>query len=810
MCEYIYPAGHLKANEKCGARGKAAYCANHKKYAPVEVVKPVVEIVEEIVSDNSTVDSSEEEEEVDVEEVAEPVEEVEDVEFDNLKEEIIFDVKCPFSFKEWVGVWSWAGKDIVHEYSNKPDRQLIRDGYSYVLQIEAYDDETLLSGRFFYFKSEDDRKKFNELELNYTEYCISHKLYDHRLYKLCCMIKQSWFCDTKNLWNLGGMLYNKQHVDICLMRKTYLCILQTMTGEHFDQVAALKEFNRWENSKYHPTLNEAKLKAIAGGTDPKSYKEWKDEYEPKELKEKKTKKDKNTQDDDEPKYPTFNIHYEQGELPPMFDCKSDETYLDVINLKKDVITMERLYKFIKGNIAYILQGGKGYYLTKNRDDSGGIDYQVIDKVAQFDMIFNINNAIELDSNGCIEVDNTENDFDNIITLSLMKAVSHYRDDITFGKIDFKPYNAKTGACDIHNNIFDWNSNDVFNKFNGFVHKFDPNFVVDKSQFKNFSYHIKNIWSNGRDDLNDYTMKIFAWYVQKPYQKTTACLVIEGDEGCGKNIVSGVLAYHVIGKQYCLETPKIKVLTGKFNGAREQKILTVLNEAASVSKSSHDDQEELKDVITEDTFMLERKGMDPIRVKDCNNVIILSNNSFSVKASTKLRRFAFYNLGDDRIGDDAYFKSILNEFNNGDGGIHLYHYLMSIDLTGFHPQNDAPMTQTKQELQKMAIDRPIKWLVDCINNETRNNIFDTFDYSTTAKDKFVSVNDMLADFTRWCEYESRDGSSFTKDRFSKSLTKCLGPNKQKSVNGVRDRGYDLSVKELKEKIEKHTKRNDLFE
>ncbi|GMF40952.1 unnamed protein product [Phytophthora lilii] len=66
-------------------------------------------------------------------------------------------------------------------------------------------------------------------ELNVAQYCVANELYDQRLYKLCCMIKRSWFRNNNNTWNLAGALYRKQHVDLGLMRKTYLCILPTMT-----------------------------------------------------------------------------------------------------------------------------------------------------------------------------------------------------------------------------------------------------------------------------------------------------------------------------------------------------------------------------------------------------------------------------------------------------------------------------------------------------------------------------------------------------------------------------------------------------
>ncbi|GMF66333.1 unnamed protein product [Phytophthora lilii] len=183
---------------------------------------------------------------------------------------------------------------------------------------------------------------------------------------------------------------------------------------------------------------------IAGGTDRASYNKWKEEYEPKEIKE---KKEKTKKDDDltVPYYPKFRIYYEKGELPPIFHCKNTETYLGVISMKKEVINGKTLQVYQKQHCLHHTRCGNGYYLTKNRDAFGDIDYTVIPPIKQLDMMFDINNAIELSDDGLIETDNTEFDTDSIITVQLSDVIHHYRDDITFGKVDFMPYDAKTGA-----------------------------------------------------------------------------------------------------------------------------------------------------------------------------------------------------------------------------------------------------------------------------------------------------------------------------------------------------------------------------
>ena len=285
MCEFMKPNGKQCLN----AKGKP-YC-HIKSHQPAE--KPVVEKkVDEPVAESecSTIDSSEDD--VEVVEVAEvDVENDEEMEIFGESISAEYDTKKSIlTFREYVAAWRSSGKDIDHD-------SLGDASHSTCLYIENTRDDEIIESVVLYFKSNEDLESFQQVrrEVKPLQYCMENELYDHRLYKLCCIIKKSWFSDTNNLWNLAGMLYQKQHVDLDLMRKTYVCILRTMT-DRLNVQTALGVFNEWEDSKYHPKLNESQLKSMAGGNDSKTYNEWKDEYEPKEIKvEKSTKKaDKET------------------------------------------------------------------------------------------------------------------------------------------------------------------------------------------------------------------------------------------------------------------------------------------------------------------------------------------------------------------------------------------------------------------------------------------------------------------------------------------------------------------------------------
>lgn len=276
--------------------------------------------------------------------------------------QVEYDTTSLIDFHEFISAWCARGKDIDLQCVRKPNPECINDGFSTMMQYEGYDGDNLITGRFFYFKSDEDKEKFMKLQgsVDCVNRCLSQELYDQRLFKLCCMMKNTWFKDTTNLWNLAGMLHKKQHVDLDLMRKTYACVLKTMT-DRFDEDCALREFDSWKNSKYHPKLTEAQLKSIANGTDPEGYSKWKDEFEPKEVKVMKTKKKASP---DDHKTPQFDDKESRDELSmkllkSAFDDTTIIEYFLAINHKyksfDNVLYYFNGVYWVKGSDQYIIQ-----------------------------------------------------------------------------------------------------------------------------------------------------------------------------------------------------------------------------------------------------------------------------------------------------------------------------------------------------------------------------------------------------------------------------------------------------------------------
>lgn len=207
------------------------------------------------------------------------------------------------------------------------------------------------------------------------------------------------------------------------------------------------------------------------------------------------------------------------------------------------------------------------------------------------------------------------------------------------------------------------------------------------------------------------------------------------------------------------------------------------------------------MITNQTIVIERKGIDSYTTADKCNYICFSNNYYVIKASTEMRRFVFYETSPKCIGDHQYFKDLAADFEQHGAGVHLYHYLMGIDISDFTPQRDFPTTKIKEQLKADAVEKPIQWLISSVNEELEED--------EDVYEGFNSVSGMRDKFNAWLEHSQGSKSSWTANRFGRSMTQVLGATDRKKENKVIYRGYELNPSELKEKLIKYTKRPDMF-
>jgi len=216
-------------------------------------------------------------------------------------------------------------------------------------------------------------------------------------------------------------------------------------------------------------------------------------------------------------------------------------------------------------------------------------------------------------------------------------IENYINDPTktiYDKIDFIP--SKNECPD-----------NVYNLFDGFevfkIDKVNTYSENTKPRFDKLLNHFKFLVNDGSEDVDkyfDYVMQIFAHMILNPMEKTKVLPVFKSKEGWGKNIMTDYIGKEIMGDKYHLETRNAsKEIFGDFNGIMAEKLFVVFDEADPDETKIF--YEKLKGEITNNKFILKRKGIENTTIKSFVNYVSTTNNEGTIKISKTNRRFSMF-------------------------------------------------------------------------------------------------------------------------------------------------------------------------
>lgn len=637
----------------------------------------------------------------------------------------------------------------------------------------------------FVFTGNSDKPEFKVKEKQISTYSEASYVYKDSIGSLLLLFKSEWFRNAIHIKSVVKYFRDKPFTNLGYELVSYLQLLYRKSANGtFSMSDASHFWNGYDKDQYKfvPNLNERELKQIACKCDPAGYNEWKAKFYPDTVKEPKSSTNKASNDDPIDWPEVSSLIDESSEVPAIFDKRNRSCFEDCTELSKQKIAdMPQLIKYLIDNIAYITAGGNGFFQTKRLDEFGNLTYSQVSTNSLKSLL--------------VEFGIMGND-GKVRSRSLFSIACKYIPDLSYGRVDFIPYGCKAE--------YDWTNRKVFNCFTGFMHDRKPDFQIDHSLIARYLGHIKDVWASGNEDVYQGIIKQFAHYVQKPQVKTQLCLVVLGREGAGKNRPIDLLTSHVLGKQYTFETSKIDTVVGKFNAALENKLLCVLNEASDCSsKESLANQDKLKDIITNQSIVIQKKCIDPYTIADRCNFIAFSNNRYVIKVSEEMRRFAMLEVSDCRMGDHKHFKDMTEDFEVRNAGEHLYHYLMSIDISNYFAQRDFPQTELKSEMRSDAISRDAQWLIAYCNDELLSIYSPSVD-----KDGFSSSGKLLENLNKWLVSQGYNISN--RDKLGRFLKKLGLEDKNKRVGDVRMRGFIINKDDIEKKLKLYFRRDDLFD
>jgi hypothetical protein len=228
-------------------------------------------------------------------------------------------------------------------------------------------------------------------------------------------------------------------------------------------------------------------------------------------------------------------------------------------------------------------------------------------------------------------------------------------------------------------------------------------------------HIFTFFCRSNELYYRYLIRWLAHIVQRPFVRTQISIILQSQEGVGKDLILSQVMTSILGRAHCLATPRPDDVSGRFNVGLEGKVLLIFDEA---SKLDEYQCSILKALITEPDLRLERKGFDAYTQPNFLNIIIttndLSNNILTV--GPQARRFFMLECLSTINQDKDYFTDLVKFFGIGtreEAGIRAFASLLySVDLTNFKPRH-VPTTEALV-VQKLSKLPPVhEWWFDCL-------------------------------------------------------------------------------------------------
>jgi Family of unknown function (DUF5906) len=222
----------------------------------------------------------------------------------------------------------------------------------------------------------------------------------------------------------------------------------------------------------------------------------------------------------------------------------------------------------------------------------------------------------------------------------------------------------------------------------------------------FLAHLQHNVCCGNRQYYGYLLDWMADATQHPDRQGGVAVVMRGKEGTGKGVAAKQFG-QLFGSHF-RHIVHAKHLTGHFNAHLQHCSLLFADEAFYAGDRSHEPI--LKALITEETFLIEPKGIDPFPVRNCVHLIMSSNNDWVIPAGADARRYFVLDVGDAHMQDHPYFAAIAYEMENG-GREALLHLLLSRDLKDFNVRR-VPQTEALAE-QKTHSRRGVDRLVEIV-------------------------------------------------------------------------------------------------
>ncbi len=198
-----------------------------------------------------------------------------------------------------------------------------------------------------------------------------------------------------------------------------------------------------------------------------------------------------------------------------------------------------------------------------------------------------------------------------------------------------------------------------------------------------------------DEIHDWIIKWLAYPIQHPGAKMKSALVVHGPQGTGKSMIFEAIGslygdYYILLNQGAIED--------KFNADWSARKLFVVADEIVARQEMHHIKNQLKTLITGQWIRVNPKNLVAYKERNHMNIVFISNEHQPVVIEHDDRRHGV--IWTPPPLPKVQYDAVAAELENG-GLEALHQHLLDIDLTGFGPHTQPPMTRSKADLQDLG-------------------------------------------------------------------------------------------------------------
>ena len=218
----------------------------------------------------------------------------------------------------------------------------------------------------------------------------------------------------------------------------------------------------------------------------------------------------------------------------------------------------------------------------------------------------------------------------------------------------------------------------------------------------FLKHVLDNICLGNQSHYGYLLGWMSRAVQHPDSPGEVAVVLRGRMGTGKGKFAKV--FGSLWGRHFLHVSDPKHLVGSFNAHLRDCVVLFGDEAFFAGDKRHESM--LKTLVTEETHIIEAKGVDAVPAANYVHLLLSSNSDWVVPAGADDRRFFVLDVSDAKAVDTNYFAAIDKEMEEG-GREALLHFLMTYDLKGYEVRT-VPKTHALQEQKVLSMGPVEEW------------------------------------------------------------------------------------------------------